>query len=57
MPLTDLVGGKILAPKLVAAIEFGTNFSRYAYQRREDFERNPRKVGVFVTIKHDFLTF
>jgi len=57
MPLTDLVGGKILGPKLVAAIEFGTNISRYAYQRREDFERNPRKVGVFVTIKHDFLTF
>jgi len=43
--------GRILAPKLVAAIDFGTTFSGYAYQRRGDFEDNPRKVGVFVTIK------
>jgi len=51
MAMSLPVRGRIQAPKLVAAIDFGTTFSGYAYQRREEFEDNPRKVGVFVTIK------
>jgi len=40
------VGREALRPNtFVAAIDFGTTFSGYAYQGRNDFETNPLKVS------------
>lgn len=40
---------------LVAALDFGTTFSGYAFQMRDDFKKNPLKVKDSFSFIHSLL--
>ena len=37
-------GGSCLGPFIVAAIDFGTTFSGYAFSFKHDYEKDPTQV-------------
>ena len=38
--------GATLGPFIVAAIDFGTTFSGYAFSFKHDYEKDPTQVGL-----------